>query len=468
MEFTEEQEKNILKQSNDILKGVPSLDVIRPCRPDDGIVQLTEDEKRNLKQRFKQLQKSISFFVPASGSGSRMFQFLYDYLDQKTETNQAQTEQFIRRLQSFAFYKQFPSELRKRVEDFSLTIEELIQFLLSPSGLNFGVYPKGLIPFHSMGPFILNPFQEQLIQGSTLVNAPVTFHFTIQGDFERHFQSSIQHLSSMTGDVYPVSYSEQDARTNSYAFEVNGNLAFDSDGNPIRRPAGHGTLLSNLSKLDSDYVLVKNIDNLQHYHKSQETNEQWCFLIGLLDEVKESFRQLKEEPSLVAFQRLNERFQFITEEECAKLSISDIPNIIHRPLRVCGMVLNEGQPGGGPFFVKQNGKIRKQIVEKVQLSNSDKMNSLLMQSTHFNPVMMALDFKDFEGKPFELADFKDDSAYFIVEKTYQGKSIRFIEQPGLWNGGMALWNTVFVEIPNDVFTPVKTVLDLLNPAHQAD
>ncbi|MEY4289998.1 MAG: hypothetical protein RLZZ30_2086, partial [Bacteroidota bacterium] len=143
MEFTEEEEKTILKQKNAILKGVPSLDVIRPCRPQDGIVQITDEEKASLKNRFKQLQKSISFFIPASGSGSRMFQFLYDYLDKTTETNQAQTEQFIRRLQSFALYTQFPADVRKKVEDFSLTIEELIHFLLGESGLNFGAFPKG-------------------------------------------------------------------------------------------------------------------------------------------------------------------------------------------------------------------------------------------------------------------------------------------------------------------------------------
>ncbi len=469
MEFTEEEEKNILKQKNDILKGAPFLDVIRPCRPQDGIVQLSDEEKVSLKKRFKQLQKSISFFIPASGSGSRMFQFLYDYLDETTETNQAQTEQFIRRLQSFALYKQCPLEVRKKVEDFSWTIEELIHYLLGESGLNLGAFPKGLIPFHSMGPFILNPFQEQLIQGSQLKNSPISFHFTIQKAFEQHFQSAIQHLSAMTGDVYPVSYSEQDAASNSYAFDVDGSLALNTDGSVIRRPAGHGTLLTNLSKIDSDYVLVKNIDNLQHFHKSEETLEQWTYLVGILDEVKEAFHVLNKHPSLSEFKQLNERFQFVTEEECSNISDDhDLRTLINRPLRVCGMVRNEGQPGGGPFFVQQQGKIRKQIVEKVQLANTDKINALLMQSTHFNPVMMALDFKDFQGESYDLPEFKEDSAYFIVEKNHQGKTIRFIEQPGLWNGGMAHWNTVFVEIPNEVFTPVKTVLDLLHSAHLAD
>jgi hypothetical protein len=398
-----------------------------------------------------------------------MFQFLYDYLDKTTETNQAQTEQFIRRLQSFALYTQFPADVRKKVEDFSLTIEELIHFLLGESGLNFGAFPKGLIPFHSMGPFILNPFQEQLIQGSLLQNSPISFHFTIQKAFEQHFQSAIQHLSAMTGDVYPVSYSEQDTASNSYAFEEDGSLALNTDGSAIRRPSGHGALLTNLSKINSDYVLVKNIDNLQHFRKSEETLEQWAYLIGLLDEVKESFHALNKHPSLSDFKKLNNRLQIITEEECSNLmDESELLKLINRPLRVCGMVLNEGQPGGGPFYLRKNGTIRKQIVEKAQLANTDKINDLLMQSTHFNPVMMVLDFKDFRGENYDLSKFKEDSNYFIVEKNHHGRRIRFIEQPGLWNGGMAHWNTVFVEIPNEVFTPVKTVLDLLHPAHLAD
>ncbi len=465
MGLTGAEEINVLRQKKDILNGAPTLDIVRPCRLGDGIVQLSSEEEQDLKQRFEQLKKELSFFIPASGSGSRMFQFLYDYLNQTTETNQAQTEQFIRRISTFAFYKCFPADVKEKVENFTWNIEDLIAYVLGESGLNYGLFPKGLIPFHSLGPFILNPFQEQLIQGSQLVQGSIDFHFTIQLAFEEHFQSAIQSLSDMTGDAYPVSYSEQDPSTNSYAFYADGTLAIGQDEQPIRRPAGHGTLLSNLAQIKSDYVLVKNIDNLQHFSQSEASTSQWKILVGLVDQLKEAFSKLEAQPSLIEFEKLNERFHLLPANELK--SEADLLHFIRRPLRVCGMVRNEGQPGGGPFFVQKNGETRKQIVEKAQLANTDKVNALLMQSTHFNPVMMVLDFKDFQGEAYDLSKFKEEDAYFIVEKSHMGKSIRFIEQPGLWNGGMANWNTLFVEIPNEVFTPVKTVLDLLQTAHQS-
>jgi len=465
MGMTGAEEIQILKQKEHIFNGVPVLDVVRPCRIDDGIIQLTSEEEIQFKLRFELLHKHLSFFIPASGSGSRMFQFLYDYLNQTTETNQAQTEQFIRRISSFAFYKSFPAEVKEKVENFTWSIEDLIAYVLGEDGLNFGLYPKGLIPFHSLGPFILNPFQEQLIQGSNLVKRPIDFHFTIQSKFEKHFQSAIHSLSEMTGDEYSVTYSEQNPNTNSYAFYSDGTLALGDDGEPIRRPAGHGTLLTNLASIKSDYVLVKNIDNLQHFSQSEASTAQWKILVGLLDELKEAFSILENQPSLVEFELLNKRFQFLPENELK--SEAELIHLISRPMRVCGMVRNEGQPGGGPFYVQKNGETRKQIVEKVQLANTDKVNALLMQSTHFNPVMMVLDFKDSQGNAYDLTNFAEEDSYFVVEKNHQGKTIQFIEQPGLWNGGMSNWNTIFIEIPNDVFTPVKTVLDLLQPSHQS-
>ena len=465
MGMTGAEEIQLLKQKEHILNGVPFFDVVRPCRIDDGIIQLSSEEQIQFKHRFDLLEKQLSFFIPASGSGSRMFQFLYDYLNETTETNQAQTEQFIRRISSFAFYKYFPADVKEKVENFTWSIEDLIAYVLGEGGLNFGLFPKGLIPFHSLGPFILNPFQEQLIQGSNLVKHSIDFHFTIQSNFEKHFQLAIQSLSEMTGDQYAVTYSEQDSSTNSFAFYLDGSIALGDEGEPIRRPAGHGTLLSNLAQIDSDYVLVKNIDNLQHFSQSEASTVQWKILVGLLDQVKETLCQLNEHPSISEFAKLNERYHLVQENEVNTLE--DLKKVIRRPLRICGMVRNEGQPGGGPFFVQKNGVTRKQIVEKAQLSKTDKVHALLMQSTHFNPVMMVLDFKDPEGKSYDLFDFREEDDYFVVEKNHQGKTIQFIEQPGLWNGGMSKWNTIFIEIPNDVFTPVKTVLDLLQAAHQS-
>ena len=196
----EAEEITIWEQKKAILNGVPSLDVIRPCRIDDGIIQLETDEELAFTQRFDLLTKHLSFFIPASGSGSRMFQFLYDYLNHTTELNQAQTEQFIRRISSFSFYTCFPKDVKEKIENFTWTIDDLIAFILNEEGLNYGLFPKGLIPFHSLGPFILNPFQEQLIQGSKLKDQPIDFHFTIQSNFKSHFESAIK----ITGSRFAV------------------------------------------------------------------------------------------------------------------------------------------------------------------------------------------------------------------------------------------------------------------------
>ncbi|MFM6935797.1 MAG: DUF4301 family protein [Flavobacteriales bacterium] len=468
MSVSREEELRMEAQKRAVFHPESDLEVIQPCRIGEGIVPLDFTEKEQYIQRFKSLTKSLCFFIPASGSGSRMFQFLYEFLEKSNESNQAKTERFFSQITSFALFKKLPLEIQEKVLRFEMNVEEFIPYLLEIEGLNFGQLPKGLIPFHFNSPFLLNPFQEQLIQGSELTNAPVRFHFTIQSIFEKEFQESIELLKQMTGRQYDVTYSEQDPQTNSYVFDEQQQVVLDEDGKKVMRPAGHGTLLSNLEKMDADYVLVKNIDNLQHFTKSKPTNVEWEMLVGVLDELKEALEKVYRNPSKSEFEIINQRFQLIRQEELDAIETKEeIQQLVNRPIRICGMVRNEGQPGGGPFFVRKNGQIRKQIVEKSQLVMQPNASNLMVQSTHFNPVMMALSLKDFDGKKYQLNDFKDTEGYFILEKSYRGKNVRFLEYPGLWNGGMAYWNTVFVEIPNDVFTPVKTVLDLLHPAHQS-
>lgn len=464
-----EEELRLEGQKNAIFNREILMDVVMPCRIDEGIVQLSPDQKTYFTSKFKECDKSLSFFIPASGSGSRMFQFLYEFLEEPNALNQADTERFFSQITSFALFRKLPLEIQEKVLNFEMNVEDFIRYLLEENGMNFGQYPKGLIPFHFNPPFLLNPFQEQLIQGTELTGYPIQFHFTIQLIFEKEFQEAIDLLIQMTGQKYLVNYSEQDPKTDAYMFDEAQELVCDSNGRALMRPAGHGTLLANLSNMDSDYVLVKNIDNLQHFTKSKATNVEWEVLIGMIDEVKHQFRELYEHPSKDRFMKLNQRYQFISKEELEAIETDDEwRELINRPLRICGMVRNEGQPGGGPFFVRQHDKVRKQIVEKTQLSTHPNAGNLMMQSTHFNPVMMVLSMKDFQGNRYDLEAFKDVDAYIVLEKTLKGKKVKFMENPGLWNGGMAHWNTIFVEIPNEVFTPVKTVLDLLHPAHQSE
>ena len=464
-----EEELRMERQKNAIFNQEIPMDVIMPCRVDEGIVQLNSEQKQQFATHFKACQRTLSFFIPASGSGSRMFQFLDEFLDAPNALNQAETERFFSQITSFALFRKLPAHIQESVLNFDMNVEDFIHYLLDEEGMNFGQYPKGLIPFHFNPPFLLNPFQEQLIQGSELTGAPIQFHFTIQLIYEKAFQEAIELLIQMTGQKYLVTYSEQDPKTNAYLFDEGQNLVCDSTGKAIMRPAGHGTLLSNLAHMNSDYVLVKNIDNLQHFTKSKPTNIEWEVLVGMLDEVRSAFHQMYASPSISKLMELNAMYQFISKEELEEMQTDDeIKALVNRPLRVCGMVRNEGQPGGGPFFVRKNNKIRKQIVEKTQLSSHPNAGNLMMQSTHFNPVMMALSMKDFDGGNYDLQAFKDSEGYIVLEKTIKGKKVKFMENPGLWNGGMAFWNTIFVEIPNEVFTPVKTVLDLLHPAHQAE
>jgi hypothetical protein len=332
--------------------------------------------------------------------------------------------------------------------------------------MGYGELPKGLIPFHVLDPFILNPFQEHIIQGSRLHSRETAFHFTIQSQFKNNFHAVVEQLQGLMGSRFDVSYSEQNKETDSFAFEEDGSLATNKDGSVLRRPAGHGALIENLQAINNELVFVKNIDNVQHFSKSDKSQQIWNALGGLIITIKNELSKISIEPNLDKLIEFNQKFDLFSESEINTIRTNqDILKLINRPIRVCGMVRNEGQPGGGPFLVEDNGVIRKQIVEKAQISSSvDQMNQMV-KSTHFNPVMMVLSYQKANGKNFNLIDFADNSKFFIVQKKQEGKNIRFMELPGLWNGAMANWITVFVEIPNETFSPVKTVLDLLNPSH---
>jgi hypothetical protein len=245
-------------------------------------------------------------------------------------------------------------------------------------------------------------------------------------------------------------------------------LIQDAAGQPLRRPAGHGALLQNLSAIGAQYLLVRNIDNVQHFTHKQENKELWKYLLGLQIEVRERLRHFAQNKDLHGFLLWNQKWQLIDAAFLCGITTEDWLQLINRPLRVCGMVRNNGQPGGGPFILEFNGKPTKQIIEKMQLSNHPNVGQLLLQSSYFNPVLMVLSPCDLHNQPHDLSQFADPKSYLIVEKQRNGKPVRFIEQPGLWNGGMAHWLTLFVEVPDTTFTPVKTVLDLLDFAHQAN
>lgn len=459
-------EENIESQRKKVFGAHPDVVLTSPCKMGKGIIQINKTQQQHFAKLFDKTNLTSCFFIPASGSGSRMFQFLYDFLDQPNEKNRSEVERFLNNITEFAFFQQLPSSKRKQLSDYDLELEEIVSYLLNQHGMGYGSLPKGLIPFHKIEPFILTPFQEQVLQGVKVKEENLSFHFTIQSIFEQAITDGIRQAQSLTGQLYDVTFSNQDRTTNAIAFDSNKAPFVKSDGEILDRPAGHGALLDNLNKIESDFIFIKNIDNVQPFNKSDKSILTWKALGGVLLEYNIEARKVYQTPSIEAFQKLNEKYQVVDPSSISSLSNDDIKKTLNRPARICGMVRNEGQPGGGPFWVNDNGVISKQIVEKAQITMKGEQYRLMVQSTHFNPVMIIASTKDMEGNKFDLSEFKDDSKYFIVKKKYQGQDIQFMELPGLWNGSMAKWNSLFIEIPSSTFSPVKTVLDLLDSSHK--
>lgn len=455
----------IREQKNKVTGSHPEVILISPCKIGEGILQISQQLQQNLIDLFEKEACSSCFFIPASGSGSRMFQFLFDFLESPDEENRSSVEKFLNHISEFAFFQQLPIEVRKKIETHDLDLDEFVTFLLKEEGMGYGDLPKGLIPFHKNDPFILTPFQEHVLQGVRVKEENVSFHFTVKSRFESSVKKGISQAQGLTGQFYNVSFSDQNCETNAIAFDEVGNPFIDENGEVLERPAGHGALLENLNKIESDIIFIKNIDNVQHLSKSNDTINVWKLLGGLLVEYKKEAERIFNAPSNEDFKNLNDRYQLFDPKKVADMTSEEIKKVLNRPVRICGMVRNEGQPGGGPFWINDNGNITKQIIEKAQITMKGEQYRLMVQSTYFNPVMIAASTKDMYGNKFNLEDYKDDSKFFVVRKKYKGQDIRFMELPGLWNGSMANWNSIFVEIPSTTFSPVKTVLDLLDNSH---
>ncbi len=457
-QFTDEEIHN---QKLKVFSENPELELIAPCKIGEGILRLSTGEKEEYAEMYRKHHAPISFFIPASGSGSRMFQFLYDFLDEPNDENRSQVERFLNSISDFAFFKEIPTEMQTVLQNQSISFEAIVTYLLGKEGLNFGQLPKGLIPFHNNKNEILNPFQEQVIHGSELGKSKISFHFTIQLAYENQIHDSIKQIKA-----FDTTFSEQSIESNSIAFKEEEDVLLNDENEIISRPAGHGALLSHLNHIDKEIVFIKNIDNVQHSKNKKTSLDTWQELGGIFLQFKEDALLVFSSPTKSALIELNDKYQVYSESQIEGCkTIEEIKALLNRPTRVCGMVKNQGQPGGGPFWITDQGIISKQIVEKSQISNNVDQNKILIQSTHFNPVLIAASPISLEGKKLELNEFCDDKKYFIVHKKHHGQKIRFIELPGLWNGGMAFWNTIFVEVPNATFSPVKTVLDLLDEPH---
>lgn len=479
--------------------GIPFVHLEKAAIIDDGIVRLDHAEQDRLEGQYRKAREALEVlkFTPASGAASRMFKSLFAFLkeyDPGAEALEAYLAQegkeavrfFYEYIEDFPFYGRVAGRISEVPADEGRFLHAFVREMLQEEGLNYGFYPKGLLPFHQYGEHLATPLEEHLREAAAYASSAgqAKLHFTISPQhealFEKTFSDIREALASETDCSFSMSHSFQKPATDTLAVDPENAPFRDGDGKMLFRPGGHGALIENLDEQDADVIFIKNIDNV--VVKSRlETISRWKrILAGYLLEVQEEAfrytRMLDEgDPDheglhrIFEFleKRLNVRFPASVSGLSLKEQVEVLKDKLKRPIRVCGMVKNEGEPGGGPFWMKdQDGRLSLQIVESAQVDPGDAaQQELLRTSTHFNPVDLVCGVRDAYGEKYNLMNYVDSRQGFITGKTFEGRSLKALELPGLWNGGMAYWNTVFVEVPISTFNPVKTVNDLLKPAH---
>ena len=485
----------VQEQLNAFATGFPYLEIKNAAEPGKGIVRMNENEiseTLDCWEKYLQTNVSVIKFVPASGAASRMFKDLFEFLEgANNEPMKAFEKKFFADIEKFAFYEELNQVcIKNKAQSILQLIENsqykpIVENLLSNKGLNYGALPKGLLRFHSYPTEKRTPLQEHLVEGALYANVSgkVNIHFTVSTEhralFENHLNESVAAYASKFGVTYYVSFSEQKPSTDTIAADEN-NQPFRDKGELVFRPGGHGALIENLNDLTGDIVFIKNIDNVVPDSMKDTTVTYKKVIAGLLVKLQQqSFDYLQElENESVSESRLKEIAQFcetklnnfkeniqsLTDNELRKYLIAKL----NRPIRICGMVKNVGEPGGGPFLtVNTDGTVSPQILESSQINLSNPADKeKMLNSTHFNPVDLVCSIRNYKGEKFDLLKHVDKNTGFISLKSKGGKELKALELPGLWNGAMSDWNTVFVEVPIETFNPVKTVNDLLRPEHQ--
>ncbi|WP_080146708.1 DUF4301 family protein [Marinilactibacillus piezotolerans] len=407
-------------------------------------------------------------FVPASGAATRMFKDLYSYLENQEKTEFVET--FLSNLENFAFYDDLQDTVNS--VDFSMGDKEenyLINNIVK-DGLSYGSLPKALIKIHDYGNVTTTPIDEHIYEGEQYLNDErIQLHFTIANDHEELFNTYIEEAIKDKSNV-EVTYSFQKPETNTMAVDMENAPFVLNNGEVLYRPGGHGALLENLNDLDGDIIFIKNVDNVCHRSRIEDTLSSKKALASIGLEVKKQvdqyLMQLKTDEynleEIVQF--LNETLNVTLKSEWTK---EKAIQFLDRPLRVCGVVENAGEPGGGPFIVDNGEYLDLQICEKSEIDLSDPAKvEILNNSQYFNPVDLVCFVKDYEDNKYDLTKYVNEDRYFISEKSHNGRKLKALEHPGLWNGAMHHWNTLFVEVPSSTFNPIKTVNDLLRDGHQ--
>lgn len=489
--ITPEQLEQQLQQHR---RGFPRLDVTAPATPGEGITVLSPQEEDEAIERWKQYLAdggTVSKFVPASGAASRMFKAMYEFVgsgaDEAPEGSAAR--EIVDNLERMPFRDDLDSACHTLYGTALDALRaqgrhrDIISALIAPEGLNYGGLPKGLLKFHSYPEGSRTPLEEHLTEGAQTAadaSGTVRIHFTVSHDHMPLFQERLKQVllpsAERTGATFEVGLSEQKPSTDTVAANPDGTPFRNPDGSLLFRPGGHGALIANLSDIDSTVVFVKNIDNVVPDSRRDSTVRYKQVLAGYLIELHDELESLCQalEASPADEATLARARAFVTgtlgyESPEGLDSAEGLLAVLRRPLRVCGMVRNEGEPGGGPYITWDSSHTFRspQILESNQIDTSTpEGRDLMARATHFNPVDLVCYLRDIDGSKFDLTRFTDPATGFISSKSSHGRELRALELPGLWNGAMGRWNTVFVEVPASTFNPVKTVNDLLRPAHQ--
>lgn len=491
--ITEEQ---VESQLSEFKTGFPFLKLEAAAAVGHGIIAPSAEERTAYIEAwnaYKAEGKKIVKFVPASGAASRMFKNMFAFVDADYDVPTTDFEKkYFNEIEHFAFYDALNEVcLKNEGKDIPTLLGEgnykaVAANMLKPEGLNYGQLPKGMLLFHKYADGARTPMEEHLVEGALYAasNGEANVHFTVSHEHLDYFTHKVAEkkdaLSKKYGIKYNVSFSEQKPSTDTIAANPDNTPFRNSDGSLLFRPGGHGALIQNLNDIDADVIFIKNIDNVVPDSLKGDTVEYKQLIAGVLITLQRKafdYLELLDSGSY-SHEQMEEIIRFVQRDLCCRKQ--DIKNLedadlviylrekLNRPMRICGVVKNVGEPGGGPFLTyNQDGTISLQILESSQIdkSNTEYMK-MFTEGTHFNPVDLVCAVKDYKGRPFDLPKYVDKTTGFISSKSKSGKELKALELPGLWNGAMSNWNTVFVEVPLSTFNPVKTVNDLLREQHQ--
>lgn len=491
-------EEKIAEQLACFEKGFPFLKLSAAASVENGGI-MRADEKECEQylaawDAYKDGEKKIVKFVPASGAASRMFKNMFEFLGADYDKPTTDFEKkFFDHIHDFAFYNDLNAACMDNTgKNIDALLSEqnykaIVSNLLEAAGLNYGALPKGLLKFHRYADGVRTPLEEHLVEGALYAagkNGEVNVHFTVSTEhralFEKLVAAKVGEYEAKYGTKFHISFSEQKPSTDTVAADVDNKPFRDKDGKLLFRPGGHGALIENLNDLDADIVFIKNIDNVVPDRLKADTVTYKKLLAGVLVTLqKQAFEYLELlDSGHYSHEQLETIIRFVQQQlRCRRTDLKQLEDAdlviylrkkLNRPMRVCGMVKNVGEPGGGPFLAyNPDGTISLQILESSQIDMKDpEKKAMFEKGTHFNPVDLVCAIRDYKGNKFNLLEHVDKATGFISYKSKNGKDLKALELPGLWNGSMSDWNTVFVEVPLSTFNPVKTVNDLLREQHQ--